>query len=97
MRDNVNEAGESSEKLVFLIKELNNNTKRHNKILIGLSSLLLALTLIEIGSLLKPYTLEGILLIDILFAIFWFIGSALWTIEGLAWFSEFLGHKQPKT
>ena len=97
VRDNVNKAGGSSEKLVALIKELNNNTKRHNKILIGLSFLLLALTLIEVASLLKLNSLVGISLIDILFLAFWGIGGALVVVDGLVWFFELLGYKQPKT
>ena len=87
VRDNINNVGSSSE-LLSLIKELNNNTKRHNKILIGLSFMLLALTLIESALLLKLKSLVGISLIDILFLVFWFIGSALVMLEGLAWFFE---------
>ena len=91
--DGVNKAGESSEKLVFLIKELNNNTKRHNKILIGLSFMLLALTLIEIASSLNLHNLVSMSLIDIAFLAFWFIGGALVVLEGLAWFFEWIGHR----
>ncbi|OJI06685.1 hypothetical protein Micr_00388 [Candidatus Micrarchaeum sp.] len=92
VRDNINNVGSSSE-LLSLIKELNNNTKRHNKILIGLSFMLLALTLIESALLLKLKSLVGISLIDILFLVFWFIGSALVMLEGLAWFFEWRGHR----
>ena len=93
VRDNINKAGSSSEKLVFLIKELNNNTKRHNKILIGLSFMLLALTLIEATLLLKPNSLVGISLIGILFLAFWLIGGALMVLEGFAWLFERRGHR----
>ena len=98
VRDNIKKAESSSEKLVFLIKELNNNTKRHNKILIGLSFMLLALTLIEATLPLKLNSLVGISLIGILFLAFWLIGGVLIVVEGLAWLSEgWRGHKQPKT
>ena len=97
VRDDINNVRSNSE-LVSLIKELNDNTKKHNEILIGLSSLLIALTLIESVFLLKINSLVGILSIDILFLIFWLIGSALVVLKGVAWFSEWWrGNKQPKT
>ena len=96
VRDNINNIRSNSE-LVSLIKELNKNTKRHNKILIGLSFMLVALTLIELALLLKLNSLAYILSISILFLAFWLIGGVLILIEGVDWFSEFLGHKQPKT
>ena len=96
VRDNINNVGSSSE-LVSLIKELNNNTKRHNKILIGLSFMLVALTLIELALLLKLNSLVGISFIDILFLVFWLIGGALVLSEGFAWLFGRRGHKQPKT
>ena len=92
VRDNINNVGSSSE-LLSLIKELNNNTKRHNKILIGLSFMLLALTLIEATLLLKPNSLVGISLIGILFLAFWLIGGALMVLEGFAWLFERRGHR----
>lgn len=94
VQDSVNKIGESSEKLVFLIKGLNSNTKRHNKILIGLSFMLLALTLIEVAQSSKFYDAS---LIGASFFVFWFIGGALVVIEGVVWFFEFLRHNRPKT
>ena len=97
VRDSINNVRSNSE-LVSLIKELNKNTKRHNKILIGLSLMLVALTLIELALLLKLNSLVDILSISILFLVFWLIGGVLILVEGVAWFSEWWkGHKQPKT
>ena len=97
VRDSINNVRSNSES-VSLIKELNKNTKRHNKILIGLSLMLVALTLIELALLLKLNSLVDILSISILFLVFWLIGGVLILVEGVAWFSEWWkGHKQPKT
>ena len=98
VRDNINNVGSSSE-LLSLIKELNNNTKRHNKILIGLSFMLLALTLIEVALTLKLYNVNklysivNLYVFDTTFMAFWLIGAILVVVEGYNWLREWKNTK----
>ena len=93
INNNIENIGKDSEKLVSLIKELNKNTKTHNKILIGLSFMLLALTLIEVSS---NLTGLSILIDGILSNILWLIGGILVILEGLNLFFEWVHYKLTK-
>jgi hypothetical protein len=85
---NTNKANESSEKLVSTIKELDKDTRRGNKIIIGLTLMLLALGLIEAAIIFSIR--NNLFIIVIAFILFWLIGGFLMIIEGVTWLWDWI-------
>ena len=79
--DNINKVNSN-------IKELDKDTRRGNKILSGLTFMLLALTLVESTYLFKLYNIIQFYLLGGTFLIFWIFGAFLLISEGINWIRE---------